>query len=96
MYGRAMPIGSFYPPHGPAYVALTGTYPHNPAKAAELFETVGIAGSEVTLRLPPFTYATRSDETIQAQLAEAGVTVNIEGVEWGFWIDGCSGTRVTT
>ncbi len=24
MYGRATPIGSFYPPHGPAYVDLTG------------------------------------------------------------------------
>lgn len=87
MYGRATPIGSFYPPHGPAYIDLTGTYPHDTEKAAALFEEAGLAGGEVTLRLPPFPYATRSGEIIQAQLAEAGVTVNVENVEWGFWIE---------
>lgn len=87
MYGRATPIGSFYPPHGPAYVDLTGAYPHDTAKAAGLFESAGLAGAEVTLRLPPFPYATRSGEIIQAQLGEAGITVAVENVEWGFWID---------
>ena len=87
MYGRAVPIGSFYPPHGPAHVDLTGAYPHDPARAADLLQQAGAAGAELSLRLPPFPYATRSGEIIQAQLAEAGLTVNIENVEWGFWID---------
>jgi len=86
MYGRAVPIGSFFPPHDPAYVDLTGLYPHDTDQAAELFAEAGVEG-ELLLRLPPFPYATRSGEIIQAQLAEAGVDVKIENVEWGFWID---------
>lgn len=87
MYGQAVPIGSFYPPHGPAYVDLTGTYPHDTAKAKALFEEAGVAGTTMTLRVPPFPYATRSAEIIQAQLAEAGIDAKVENVEWGFWID---------
>ncbi|GHG85629.1 ABC transporter substrate-binding protein [Pseudodonghicola xiamenensis] len=87
MYGRAVPIGSFYPPHGPAYVDLTGMYPHDTAKAKELFTEAGLEGGEVTLRVPPFPYATRSAEIVQAEMAKAGVKVKVENVEWGFWID---------
>lgn len=87
MYGQAVPIGSFYPPHGPAYVDLTGTYPHDTDKAKMLFKEAGVAGSTMTLRVPPFPYATRSAEIIQAQLAEAGIDAKVENVEWGFWID---------
>lgn len=87
MYGLATPIGSFYPPHGPAHVDLTDVYPHDVAKARALFEEAGLAGAEIVLRTPPFPYATRSAEIIQAELAEAGVTVKVENVEWGFWID---------
>ncbi len=87
MYGRATPIGSFYPLHGPAYVDLTGRYPHDTALATEMFETAGIAGSTMTLRVPPFPYATRSAEIIQAQLSEAGIDAKVENVEWGFWLD---------
>jgi peptide/nickel transport system substrate-binding protein len=87
MYGQAVPIGSFYPPHGPAYVDLTGTYPHDTAKAKAMFEEAGVAGTTMTLRVPPFPYATRSAEIIQAQLAEAGIDAKVENVEWGFWID---------
>ncbi len=86
MYGRATPIGSFYPPHGPAYVDLTGTYPHDTAKARALFEEAGVAGMTMTLRVPPFPYAKRSGEIIQAQLAAAGIDAKVENVEWGFWI----------
>ncbi|SFI54250.1 ABC transporter substrate-binding protein [Albimonas pacifica] len=86
MYGRAAPIGSFYPPHGPAYLDLTGTWPHDVEKARALFEAAGVAGREMTLRVPPFAYATRSAEIIQAQLAAAGVDAKVETVEWGFWI----------
>ncbi len=87
MYGKATPIGSFYPPHGPAYIDLTGRYPHDPAKAREMFDAAGVGGSTMTLRVPPFPYATRSAEIIQAQLAEAGIDARVENVEWGFWLD---------
>ncbi|GGE13879.1 peptide/nickel transport system substrate-binding protein [Gemmobacter megaterium] len=87
MYGQAVPIGSFYPPHGPAYVDLTGMYPTDTEKAKELFAEAGVAGSTMTIRVPPFSYATRSAEIIQAQLGQAGITVKVENVEWGFWLD---------
>ncbi|KZY53623.1 ABC transporter substrate-binding protein [Sulfitobacter sp. KE29] len=87
MYGQAVPIGSFYPPHGTAHVDLTDAYPHDSAKAEEMFEAAGVAGATMTLRVPPFPYATRSAEIIQNQLAEAGINAKVENVEWGFWID---------
>ncbi len=87
MYGQAVPIGSFYPPHGSAYVDLTGAYPHDTEKAKQMFEAAGVAGSTMTLRVPPFPYATRSAEIIQQELAEAGIDAKVENVEWGFWID---------
>jgi peptide/nickel transport system substrate-binding protein len=87
MYGQAVPIGSFYPPHGTAYVDLTDAYPHDSAKAEEMFEAAGVAGTTMTLRVPPFPYATRSAEIIQNQLSEAGIDAKVENVEWGFWID---------
>ncbi|MFG6595129.1 ABC transporter substrate-binding protein [Sulfitobacter sp. 1A13368] len=87
MYGQAVPIGSFYPPHGTAYVDLTDAYPHDSAKAEEMFEAAGVSGATMTLRVPPFPYATRSAEIIQNQLSEAGIDAKVENVEWGFWID---------
>jgi len=87
MYGQAVPIGSFYPPHGTAYVDLTGAYPHDTEAASAAFEAAGIAGSTMTLRVPPFPYATRSAEIIQQQLSEAGIDAKVENVEWGFWLE---------
>jgi len=87
MYGQAVPIGSFYPPHGTAYVDLTGAYPHDTAKAKAMFEEAGVAGTTMTLRVPPFPYAMRSAEIIQAELSDAGIDAKVENVEWGFWID---------
>ncbi len=87
MYGQATPIGSFYPPHGKAYVDLTGMYPHDVAKAKELLKEAGVAeGATMTMRVPPFPYATRSAEIIQAELAEIGINAKVENVEWGFWL----------
>ncbi len=87
MYGYAIPIGSFYPPHGPAHVDLTDRYPHDPDQARALLEEAGVAGASLTMRLPPFPYAQRSGEIIQAQLGAAGLDVRIESVEWGFWLE---------
>lgn len=87
MYGLALPIGTFYPPHGPAYVDLTDRYPHDPQLAREMFEEAGILGDTLLLRVPPFPYATRSAEIIQAQLGAAGMNVRVENVEWGFWLE---------
>lgn len=85
-YGYGDPIGSFFPPHHKSYVDLTGLYPHDVEKARALLEEAGAVGTTVTIRVPPFPYATRSGEIIQQQLTEAGFDAKLENVEWGFWI----------
>ena len=87
MYGRAVPIGSFYPPHGAAYVDLTDVYYYSPEKSKEMLQASGVEVGELSLRVPPFPYATRSAEIVQAQFSKVGVDVKVENVEWGFWID---------
>jgi peptide/nickel transport system substrate-binding protein len=85
-YGYGTPIGSFFPPHHQSYVDLTGLYPYDPEQARALLAEAGVRDLRVTLRTPPFPYARRSAEIIQAQLAQVGITVTLEPVEWAFWI----------
>jgi peptide/nickel transport system substrate-binding protein len=88
MFGYGTPIGSHFPPHNPAYVDLTGLYPHDASKAKELLTQAGYPrGFSMTLKLPPPSYARRSGEIVAAQLAEVGIRVNIENLEWAQWLD---------
>lgn len=88
MYGYGQAIGSHFPPQNPAYVDLTGVYPHDPARARALLAEAGLPeGFALTLKLPPPAYARRSGEIVAAQLAQAGIRVNIENLEWAQWID---------
>jgi peptide/nickel transport system substrate-binding protein len=88
MFGYGTPIGSHFAPHHPAYVDLTGRYPYDPAKAkALLAETGHGAGLELTLKLPPPSYARRGGEIIAAQLAKVGIEAEIIPVEWAQWLE---------
>jgi peptide/nickel transport system substrate-binding protein len=88
MYGYGTPIGSHFPPQNAAYVDLTGLYPHDVAKAKALLAQAGHPnGLDLTLKLPPPNYARRSGEIAAAQLAQAGVRVKIENLEWAQWLD---------
>ena len=87
MFGYGQPIGSHYPPQDPGYVDLTGLYPHDPARARALLAEAGYPhGLALTLKLPPPSYARRSGEIIAANLAQAGVRVRLEDVEWAQWL----------
>jgi peptide/nickel transport system substrate-binding protein len=87
-YGYAVPIGSHFAPHHPAYVDLTAMYPHDVAKAKALLAEAGLAnGLELSLKLPPTGYAKRSGEIIAAQLAKVGIRITIENVQWAQWLD---------
>ena len=58
MFGYGTPIGSHFPPRNPAYLDLTGVYPHDVAKARALLAAAGYPrGFSVTLKLPPPSYA---------------------------------------
>jgi peptide/nickel transport system substrate-binding protein len=88
MFGYGTPIGSHFPPGNPAYVDLTGVYPHDVARARELLAQAGYSqGFALTLKLPPPSYARRSGEIIAAQLAQIGIRVAIENLEWAQWLD---------
>jgi peptide/nickel transport system substrate-binding protein len=88
MYGYGTPIGSHFPPRNPAYVDLTGVYPHDVAKAKALLAEAGYPhGFSMTLKLPPPSYARRSGEIVASQLAQIGIRVSIENLEWAQWLD---------
>jgi peptide/nickel transport system substrate-binding protein len=89
MFGHGTPIGSHFAPHHPAYVDLTGMYPHDPEAARALLAEAGIepGALSLTLHLPPPSYARRSGEIIAAQLGDVGINVEIIPVEWAQWLE---------
>ncbi len=87
-FGYATPIGSHFPPHHPAYVDLTDLRAHDLDTARALLKEAGHDGGlELMLHLPPPEYARRSGEIVAAQLAKAGIEVNIENVPMARWLD---------
>lgn len=88
MFGFGQPIGSHYSRQADGYVDLTGQYPHNITKARQLLAEAGYPnGLDVTLRIPPRPYALRSAEVLVNQLAQVGVRVKVETLEWAQWLD---------
>ena len=76
-------------PSDAGYVDLTGMNPYNPEKAKALLKEAGVATPlNVTLTLPPPSYARKSGEIIASQLAKIGVVAKIENVEWAQWLSG--------
>jgi len=87
MFGYGTPIGSHFAPHHPAYVDLTGRYPHDPEAARALLAEAGVEDLQLTLKLPPPSYARRGGEIIQAQLAAVGIEAEIIPMEWAQWLE---------
>jgi len=87
--GLAKPIGSHAAPTDVGYVDLTGVYPFNPDKARALLKEAGVATPlNLTLTLPPPSYARKGGEVIAAMLAKVGINAKIENVEWAQWLSG--------
>jgi ABC-type dipeptide/oligopeptide/nickel transport system permease component/ABC-type transport system substrate-binding protein len=88
LFGQAQPIGSHYARIDPGYIDLTAQTPFDPAAARRLLAEAGY-GQGLTLRLalPPLAYARRSGELITAELAEIGVRVVLQPLEWVAWLD---------
>ena len=88
LFGLGQPIGSHFPPHHPAYVELNHAYPYDPDTARSLLREAGFTtGLELTLKLPPPSYARRAGEVVAAQLSKVGVEVTIENLEWAQWLN---------
>ncbi|ALV04802.1 peptide/nickel transport system substrate-binding protein [Roseateles depolymerans] len=86
--GFGVPIGSYVTPDTPGYVDCTGINAYNPAAARKLLEEAKAVGLSLTLKLPPVPYARQAGELIVAQLAQVGLKVRIEQVEWAQWLSG--------
>ena len=87
--GYGTPIGSHMVPSDAGYVDLTGMNPYNPEKAKALLKEAGVAlPLNVTLTLPPPSYARKGGEIIASQLAKVGIVAKIENVEWAQWLSG--------
>jgi peptide/nickel transport system substrate-binding protein len=85
--GFGVPIGSHFAPHNPAYVDLTGTYPHDVEKAKALLKEAGFGdGIKATLKLPPVGYARDGGQIVASQLREIGIELEIIPVEWADWL----------
>ena len=87
--GLAKPIGSHAAPTDVGYVDLTGLYAFNPDKARALLKEAGVSTPlNLTLTLPPPSYARKGGEVVAAMLAKVGINAKIENVEWAQWLAG--------
>jgi peptide/nickel transport system substrate-binding protein len=92
--GFGVPIGSFYVPGAPGYVDMTGVNTFDQAKARALLHQAGVTPPlELTMKLPPVSYARQGGEVIAAQLAKVGIIAKIENVEWAQWMSGVYGQK---
>lgn len=86
--GFGKPIGSHYVPTDPGYIDLTAVYPYDPAKAKALLAEAGVKpGTEITIMLPPPSYARRSGEVIAAMWQQVGIKAKLVPIEWAQWLD---------
>jgi len=86
--GYGLEIGSFVPPTDPWYEDLSGSAPFDPDASRALLAEAGVpGGTEVVLDVPPIAYATNSQDFIAASLAEVGLQVTINPIEWAEWLD---------
>lgn len=85
--GLGTMIGSHYTPVEPGYIDLNDTYPHDPDKARQLLREAGAEGLEMTIMLPPPSYARRGGEIIAAMLGEVGIKVRLVPIEFAQWLE---------
>jgi peptide/nickel transport system substrate-binding protein len=90
--GFGTPIGSHYVPGAEGFVDTTSVNPYNPEKAKQLLAEAGVKTPlELTMTLPPPSYARQGGEVIVSQLARIGITVKTQNVEWAQWLSNTYG-----
>ncbi|GAA1966955.1 ABC transporter substrate-binding protein [Amycolatopsis minnesotensis] len=80
--GRGTLIGSMVPPTDPWYEDLSAAYPFDPAKAKALLAQAGKTDLSLRMRIPNLPYAVSSAQVIASQLADIGVRVSIEPLDF--------------
>jgi peptide/nickel transport system substrate-binding protein len=80
-------IGAPVPPVDPWYEDLTGLYPYDPEAARALLEEAGYGdGLELTFVVPNF-YPPRIPDFVVSQLADVGITLDLQAVEFSTWLE---------
>lgn len=87
MSGRVVPVSSHFAPSHENYVSLIGLYTYNPERARNLLKSSGYENVEITLKLPPPSYARRSATIVREQLQAIGIKVIIKNLEWQEWFE---------
>ncbi len=86
--GRGELIGSMVPPTDPWYEDLTGVAPYDPARARALLAEAGVQDLTLRLRVAALPYAVAAAQVVESQLAEVGITADLEPLEFpARWID---------
>lgn len=87
-FGFGQLIGAHMTPSEPYYLDLTGMYPYDRERARALLAEAGYPdGFRLKMSLPTaYTYAVRAGEIMAQQLAQVGIQVDIELVEWATWL----------
>ncbi|MDD3213919.1 MAG: ABC transporter substrate-binding protein [Eubacteriales bacterium] len=88
MYGAGIPLNSHMSPALGQYYEENLTYPYDPAKAKELLAEAGYPdGFEFDLVVPSaYPRHVNTAQVIKEQLAQIGVTANIQTVEWATFL----------
>lgn len=86
--GRGELIGGMVPPSDPWYEDLTGLFPYDPAKAKSLLAEAGAEELKVRFRIANLPYATAAAQVVKSQLAQVGISADIEPLEFpARWLD---------
>ena len=80
--GKGTLIGSMVVPTDPYYQDLSNTYPYDPGKAKDLLAQAGVSNLTLALRVPITPYAPPAATFIASQLADIGITVNVEELDF--------------
>ncbi|MFT4123323.1 MAG: ABC transporter substrate-binding protein [Microbacteriaceae bacterium] len=85
-YGAGVVLGGPIVSSDPGYEDLSDLYPYDVDKAKELLAEAGYAdGLDLTVTIPSF-YGTTITDALTSQLAEAGITLTVDSVEFSTWL----------
>lgn len=80
--GHGTLIGSMVPPTDPWYEDLSKLYPYDPAKAKTLLAQAGTPKLTLRFRIPNLPYAVSAAQVVKSQLADVGITAQIDVLEF--------------
>ncbi|WP_246261955.1 ABC transporter substrate-binding protein [Azoarcus taiwanensis] len=89
LQGLGTPIGSHFSPTESGYLHLADRYPFDPERARSLLSEAGFNDNlKLTLTLPPTPYALDGGQLVARQLADVGIDIELEHVNWTEWLGG--------